>query len=723
MNKPFIFKLFFIFASCAFLVLGGTFLWATTIELPDLSSFQARKISNSSKIVDRTGQIVLYDIHQSVRRTEIPLAEMGEHIKNATIAIEDSNFYKHKGIRIPSIIRAVISNIFSGEFSQGGSTITQQIIKNTLLTPEKTPTRKIKEWVLAMKLERLLPKDRILEIYLNDNPYGGTIYGIEEASRAYFNKPTKELTLAEAAYLAAIPQAPTYYSPFGKNRDKLEDRKNLVLSRMKNQELITKEAYDAAREEVVVFNSAALNGIKAPHFVFYVQELLEEKYGKEAMTSGGYTIVTTVDYNLQKKAEEIVLEKALQNEKTLNASNSALVAMDPHTGEILAMVGSRDYFDKTIDGAFNVATAKRQPGSSFKPFVYAAAFAKGYTPETVLFDVPTEFSTACSSSANEEREACYHPGNFDDKFRGPMTLRNALAQSINVPSVKVLYLVGLSDALDTARRMGINSLKDASRYGLSLVLGGGEVSLLNMTTAYSTFASGGVRHDPVSILQIKDRTGKVIEEYTPGDGEQVFSRNVTLMISDILSDNVARAPTFGSNSLLHIDGVQVAAKTGTTNDNRDAWLIGYSSNLTVGVWSGNNDNAPMKKGGVAISGPIWNAFMQYALPLFPNTNFEKPERDPDYENLKPVLRGEWRTLATSIIDSRTGQPATEETPLEFRVEQTFPTVQSILYWVDRKDPRGPKPENPYQDPAFRLWNPPVEAWWHSYGGIPATASN
>ncbi|HSE56869.1 MAG TPA: PBP1A family penicillin-binding protein [Candidatus Paceibacterota bacterium] len=716
MRKLHIWKVFFILVSCAFLALGGTLLWATTIELPDLSTFQARKISNSSKIVDRTGTVVLYDIHQSVRRTEIPLTGMGENIQHATIAIEDANFYSHNGIRIQSIIRAVLANLFrGGAYSQGGSTITQQIIKNTLLTPEKTVTRKIKEWVLAIKLERLLPKDRILEIYLNDNPYGGTIYGVEEASRAYFNKASKDLSFAEAAYLAAIPRAPSYYSPFGKHQDKLEERKNFILSRMKSQNFITEEQYKTAKAEKVSFDNNASNGIKAPHFVFYIQEMLEEQYGEDAMASGGYTIITTLDYELQKKAEEIVKKNALQNEKSWNASNAALVATNPQTGEILAMVGSRDYFDKGIDGAYNVATAKRQPGSSFKPFVYAAAFDKGYTPETVLFDVPTEFSTTCDASAADTKEGCYHPGNFDDKFRGPINLRNALAQSINVPSVKTLYLVGLDSALDTARRMGINSLRDAKYYGLSLVLGGGEVSLLDMTTAYSTFAAGGVRHDPVGILQIKDKSGTVIESYTPGDGEQVLSKNTALTITDVLSDNVARAPTFGSNSALHIDGVQVAAKTGTTNDNRDAWVLGYSSNLTVGVWSGNNDNKPMRKGGVALSGPIWNQFMQEALPLFPNTDFEKPERNPNYDSLKPVLRGEWRALDTAIIDSRTGTVATEDTPEEFKETQTAPVVQSILYWVDRKDPLGPKPQNPYSDPEFRLWNPPVQAWWTAHG--------
>ena len=725
-------KIFFIALTVFFVFLGVIIIWAATVKLPDLSTFQARKIANSSKIVDRTGEVVLYDIHKSVRRTEIPLDQISNNIKEATIAIEDYNFYNHRGIRVKSIARATYKNITSGSFSQGGSTITQQIIKNTLLTPEKSPTRKVKEWALALKLERTFPKDRILEIYLNDNPYGGTVYGVEEASRIFFNKEAAEVTLAEAAYLAAIPQAPTYYSPFGKNRQKLEERKNVVLRRMHDLEFITTEEYEAAKAETVIFDSAASNGIKAPHFVFYIQELLEETYGTEAMITGGYTIVTTLDYDLQKKAEELALQYATQNEKKYNASNTALVALDPNTGQILSMVGSRNYFDKEIDGAYNVATGKpgRQPGSSFKPFVYAAAFNKGYTPETVLFDVKTQFSTSCNALgqplAGRTSKDCYSPGNFDDKFRGPMSLRNALAQSINVPSVKLLYLVGLPDALETAQRMGITTLKKEKDYGLSLVLGGGEVSLLDMTTAYGVFAAGGVKHEPVGILQVRNHVGEIIEENVPSNGEEVLPKNSALIISDILSDNVARTPTFGSASALYIKDTAVAAKTGTTNDNKDAWVMGYTPNLVVGVWSGNNDNKTMRNGGVAVSGPLWNAFMQYAIPRFPAVAFEKPAIDPDYENLKPILRGKWLSTETIEVDITTGQPATDTTPPEYKTQQTIPITRSILYWVNKADPLGPRPSNPSSDPQFHLWDPPVLNWWYTnqgrYTSQPASTS-
>lgn len=685
-----------------FLFLGGTMIWASLIKLPDLSNFEARKIANSSKIVDRTGEVVLYDINQGVRRSEIPLSEMGENIKNATISIEDEHFYSHNGIRPTSIIRAILVNIFKGSLSQGGSTITQQIIKNTLLNTDKTFTRKIKEWVLAIKLERHFSKDDILAIYLNDNPYGGTIYGIEEASHAYLNKKSSELTVAEAAYMAAIPKAPTYYSPFGKNKDKLEARKNTVLRKMADLGYITKEQYEAAKVEVVTFNTQAQNSIKAPHFVFYVLDYLQQKYGEDVMENGGYTITTTIDYELQQKAEEIVKEKSLENQKISNASNSALLATDPRNGQILAMVGSRDYFDKTIDGAYNIVTAKRQPGSSFKPFVYAAGFQKGYTPETVLFDVRTEFSTTCASNP----KSCYNPDDFDGLFKGPISIRSALAESRNVPAVKMLYLVGMDDALAMAKNLGITGLGDKSQYGLSLVLGGGEVSLLDMTTAYGVFANGGIKNTTTGILSVKDRKGNIVEEFQENP-TQVLDKNIALTIDDVLSDPVARIPTFGSG--LTIPGV--AFKTGTTNDNKDAWIMGYTPTVVVGVWSGNNDNKPMKKGGSAVSGPAWKAFIQEVLKKYPTTAFEKPAPDPEYSSLKPILRGVWMGNQSVWIDKITGKLATENTPPEAREERVITNVQDILYWVDKSNPRGPAPSNPQNDPQFHLWNSGVQVWW------------
>lgn len=697
-----------------FVLSGGLLVWASLIKLPDISTFEARKIANSSKITDRTGEIVLYDIHQSVRRTEIPLEEMGTAIQHAVVAIEDAHFYTHKGIRPTSIIRAILVNITSGSFSQGGSTITQQIIKNTLLNNKKTVARKFKEWVLALKLERHFTKDQILQVYLNDAPFGGTIYGVEEASLAFFKKKSIELSTAEAAYLAAMMPAPTYYSPFGKHKAELDQRKDLVLKKMYEHGYINEETYKTAQQEVVTFSTDASNSIKAPHFVFYVLDQLQQKYGKEVMESEGFTIKTTLDFDMQTKAEEALKTYAETNKTRYNASNSALVAIDPTTGQILAMVGSKDYFDKEIDGAFNVATSPRQPGSSFKPFVYATAFAEGYTPETVLFDVPTEFSTKCPAITeplpDNTDENCYHPSNFDGKFKGPISLRSAVAESRNIPSVKLLYLVGLEDALKTGKDLGL-SLGEKDQYGLSLVLGGGEVTLLEMVGAYGVFANSGLRNPTNGILEVVDRKGNIIEKYEPAPIE-VFDRNAALTINDVLSDPIARTPTFGNS--ITVPGV--AVKTGTTNDDRDAWIIGYTPSLAVGVWSGNNRNEPMRSGGAAVSGPIWKKFITDVLAETPAPSFEKPLPDPEYENLKPILRGVWMGNTAIEIDTITGLRATEATPKETRKEKVITNVQDILYWVDKDNPRGPAPKNPEKDPQFSLWNPPVQAWWAQHSG-------
>lgn len=703
-----VFALFFLF-------IGGGLLWASLLKLPDISTFEARKIANSSKITDRTGEIVLYDIHQSVRRTEVPLEAMSENIKNAVISIEDTHFYEHSGIRPTSIARAVFSTLTTGSFSQGGSTITQQIIKNTLLNTDKSLTRKLKEWVLAVRLERHFSKEQILQIYLNDAPFGSTIYGVEEASQAFYSKPALDLTLGESAYLAAMLPAPSYYSPFGPHKDRLNARKNLVLKKMLEYGRITDMQYQTALNEEVVFNQAASNSIKAPHFVFSILDYLQNKYGEDVMDSGGFTITTTLDYDLQLAAEKIITEQAPKNLSQYRASNSALTAVDPKTGQILAMVGSRNYFDKQIDGAFNVATAQRQPGSSFKPFVYATAFAKGYTPETILFDVPTEFSTNCTAyrqpKSGYTAEDCYHPSNFDDKFKGPISLRSALAESRNVPSVKLLYLVGVDEAVKTAHALGITTLNNPQNIGLSLVLGVGEVSLLEMTGAYGVFANSGVRNPTTGILEVRDRQGEIIEQYEENTIE-AMDKNVVLTLNDVLSDENARTPTFGN--AITIPGV--AVKTGTTNDNKDAWIIGYTPTLAVGVWSGNNDNKSMVSGGSAISGPIWKAFMNEALKKIPPTPFEKPIPDPDFNTLKPVLRGEWMGNQTVEIDRVTGLRATANTPLEARIERVITDVQDILYWVDKADPRGPAPSNPYSDPQFSLWNTSVQTWWQNNRG-------
>lgn len=698
----------------ACIILGSLILmWLSSLRIPDFSSFEDRKVVNSTKIYDRTGEILLYDIHQDIKRTNIPFANMGANIKNATVAVEDSDFYTEGGIKVSSIIRATLANLIPGGKTQGGSTITQQLVKNTLLNPKKTFSRKIKEWVLAIKVAKMLPKEKILELYLNEVPYGGTVYGIQEASRTYFNKNPIDLTLAEAAYLASIPQSPTSLSPYGKNIEKLETRKNFVLSRMRELKFINEDDYNNAKNEKVVFTPRQAEGIKAPHFVFFIKDYLEEKYGSETIETMGLKVTTTLNYDLQTKGEQIVKEGALENKKNWNGENASLVAIDPKNGQIIAMVGSRNYFDKEIDGNFNVATANRQPGSSFKPFIYATAFNKGFTPETVLFDLPTEFQTTCDwrgrALPGKNQKDCYMPDNYDGKSRGPISLRDALGQSINVPAVKLFYLVGLGDALKTAESMGISTLTDIGRYGLTLVIGGGEVSLLDMTSAYGVFANNGVRNPYTGILKIEDLNGKVLEEFSPNE-KDVLPKNTALTISSILSDNVARTPTFGASSLLNIPSREVAVKTGTTNNNKDAWTIGYTGDVVVGVWAGNNDNKPMKKGGVSMAGPIWNKFIKEALKTLPNDKFEKPMLSNNEKILKPVLRGFWQGNESFLIDKISGKLVSEFTPQETIEEKVITNVHSILYWVDKKDILGPSPTN-HNDPQFNHWEMPVQNWW------------
>lgn len=698
----------FIVVGFSVLLLGFFIIWISTLKMPDFKSFTERKVENSTKIYDRTGNILLYDIHQDIKRTIIPYDQMGDNIKNATIAIEDSEFFNHKGIRISSIIRATVWAKLTGRKVQGGSTITQQLIKNTLLTQEVSITRKIKEWILAVRLEKIMTKEEILALYLNEAPYGGSVYGVEEATKVFFNKDPKDLTLAEAAYLAAIPNGPTYYSPYGKNVDKLETRKNLVLSRMLEVGYINQEECDQAKKEKVVFQPQKVANIAAPHFVFFVKDYLENKYGENTLTEGGLKVTTTIDYELQKKAEEIALVKARENETSWGGKNTAIVVIDPKTGQILAMVGSRDYFDKTIDGNFNVTTAARQPGSSFKPIVYALAFEKGYTEKTTLFDVKTEFNSSCSPLGEPGNSNCYSPSNYDDAFRGPMTLRDGLAQSINIIAVKLLYLVGVPDTIRFAQNLGITTLKnDANRYGLSLVIGGGETTLLDMTSVYGVFANDGIRNPYQSILSVQDNTGKVLEQFE-ANGKQLISPNSTRILSDILSDNTARTPTFGANSVLNIPGRDVAVKTGTTNDNKDAWTIGYTPSVAVGVWVGNNDNVPMKKGGAALAGPIWNAVMTEALKNLPNESFPKPEQiDP---GIPAILRGFWQGGETFTVDTVSGGLATDSTPSEFRQEKSITNVHTILYWLNKNNPLQ-KTSKETGDSQFKNWEYGVKNWW------------
>jgi 1A family penicillin-binding protein len=701
-----------IFLGLSAICAGFVFIWATTLPMPNVEAFNSRIVTQSTKIFDRSGEVLLYDLQTDTRRTSVPLSEISDNIQKATIAIEDSSFYEHHGIRPTSLIRAVFANSTALGYSQGGSTITQQVIKNSLLTKEKKISRKFKEIILALRLEKQMSKDKILEVYLNENPYGGSVYGVEEASQTFFGKHAKELGLAQSAFIAALPQAPTYYSPYGTHKKELEDRKNLVLSRMLALGYITKEQYDSASTEKVVFNPQSPSGIKAPHFVFYIKDYLENKYGKQVLDNGGLKVTTTLDWDLESKAEEIVKRTAFENKKKFNAENASLVAIDPKTGQILTMVGSRDYFDKEIDGAFNISTALRQPGSSFKPFVYATAFKKGYLPQTVLFDAPTEFSTMCSVDSKPlyNGAVCYNPENYDKKFRGPISLRGALAQSLNIPSVKLLYLAGIKDSLQTAKDMGISTLGDESRYGLTLVLGGGEVKLLDMVSAYSVFADDGVRNHYTGILKVEDANGNILESYE-NNQSQVLDSDIARTISDVLSDDNARIPSYGANSALYFKGLPVAAKTGTTNDYKDTWILGYSTSIASGAWAGNNDNTPIdKKVAGFVVAPMWHEFMQYALVKYPPEDF--PKATPkDISNYPSIIKGIYQGGKTVLMDKTTGSIANESTSKENIMEVPVGgEIHSILYWIDKNNPLSSRTDDPNNDPQYKYWEYGIQKW-------------
>ena len=673
--------------------LGGIIIWAAVMPIPSINSFENRQVAESTKIYDRTGNVVLYDVHGSVRRTSVPLDAISPYIQQATIAIEDDTFYENAGFRPLSFARAAFVNITTGSYAQGGSTITQQVVKNALLNKSKTIPRKIEEIILALRLTRAYSKQQILNTYLNENPYGGTIYGIEEASQYFFGIDAKDVDIAQAAYLAALPQAPTYYSPYGNHRDALDRRKNLVLLKMEEQGYITEEEYQAAVDEAVEFKKALAAGIKAPHFVFFIREYLEEKYGADQVAAGGLRVITTLDYDLQQKMDEVVTKHGPGMYSNFNASNAGMVAIDPKTGQILAMVGSRDYFNDDIEGKVNVTIAERQPGSSFKPFVYATALKKGYTPETAVFNLQTQFSTACSPQdvANAE-PPCYSPQNYDGKFSGPITFRDALAQSQNIPAVKVLYLAGIGESLKTAEDMGITTLREKPGfYGLTLVLGGGEVTLLDETSAYSVFANDGVRNPPTGILEVTDKNDRMLEKYE-SKPDRVLDAQIARQINSILSNNEARAPEFGAASPLYFPGADVADKTGTTNDFRDVWVLGYTPSISVGAWAGNNDNTPMVRRIAAfIIAPMWHDFMEYAIEKYPADSFPVASPDPSYDSLPPVLRGNWNT------DPSKG-------------------LHDILYWINKDNPRSGFNVNPWADVQTIHWDYPVQLWAGGFAG-------
>ncbi len=706
-------------------VAAGVF-WYYAKDLPAADELRTREVIESTKIYDRTGKVLLYDIHGEERRTVISFDEIPTVVRYATLALEDQDFYNHRGIKFTSIMRAALSQAFPGRFggrSSGGSTITQQLVKNTLLTNERSYERKLKEVILSLELERKFDKDAILSMYLNEIPYGSNAYGIEAAARTFFDKHARELTLDEAALLAALPQQPSRYSPYSIYPERLESlkrRQAYAIDQMARLGYISQDKADAAKSvdtlAKIVPNTENIN---APHFVMYIREYLEENYTQEEIEKGGLRVITTLDWEKQQLAERVV-EDGVEKNARYDAENAALVAIDPKTGQVLAMVGSVNFFDKSIDGQVNVALRFRQPGSSFKPYVYLEMFRRGYTPDTVLYDVPTSF---------DDGEDPYEPQNYDGSFRGPVKIKNALGMSLNIPAVKALYLVGVKEAAALARGLGLTGLDNPKRYGLSLVLGGGEVQLLHHTHAYATLANAGVRKELSSILRIENKDGAILEEFADDEGTRVVKEKYVAMLSDILSKNKYRLPAFAADNPLRFDERPVAAKTGTTNSYRDAWTMGYTPSLAVGVWVGNNDNRVMKDGaaGSVVAGPIWRAFMEAALEgtlieHFPdpnaddeadnNGNKEKKEDDRYllYGNIPEMKEAKVCRISKKDDTWCLKSDACKANDVDVK-RRKFINAHSILYYVDKDNPTGKPPKRAKDDPQYRAWEKGIKKWY------------
>ncbi|MDO8507684.1 MAG: PBP1A family penicillin-binding protein [bacterium] len=680
-------------------------------DLPSPSKINSKVAAQSTQIFDRNGKI-LYEVHGNENRILVDMKDIPQSAKDATVAVEDKGFYKHHGFDFKRIVGSIVYDVVHREKGQGGSTITQQFVKNAILTNEKSFSRKIKEFMLSVMIEQMYSKDDILKMYLNEIPYGSNAYGIQVASKTYFNKDAKNLTLAEAATLAALPNAPTYYSPYGQHKDELMKRKDMILDLMAEQKYITKDQAEAAKKEQLAFSGNVYGNITAPHFVMYVKEQLIEKYGENTVNTGGLKVYTTLDIEKQKMAEAAVATNVDKNKGRYKASNASLVAMDPKTGQILAMVGSRDFFDENIDGNVNVAIANRQPGSSFKPFAYSTILkGENWGAGSTFFDVRTDFGGG------------YVPRNYNGGFQGPMSMRSALQQSENIPAVKALYIGGVSNSIKTAHDMGITTLNDPSQYGLSLVLGAGEVKLLDMTGAYGVFANGGVKKDQTWFTKIEDSNGKTLDEYKEKPGKRVLDAQVAYIMSNILSDDASRARVFGTGGPLTLKGRPVAAKTGTTDSYKDAWTMGYTPSLVAGVWAGNNDGTPMSSAGGSIAAaPIWHDFMTSALAGSKVEQFSRPS------GIKSVT-----------LDAVTGKKPTA-TSKQTRTD-IFPSWYKIPLGTDgseyKVNPATGKLVNdscppaqittitknaltaeiPQGDPAYSRWFAPIAAWASANGFV------
>ncbi|QQG40783.1 MAG: transglycosylase domain-containing protein [Candidatus Levyibacteriota bacterium] len=627
-------------------------------DLPSPTWLSSNQIPQSTQIFDRNDKL-LFTIYAQKNQTFVPISDIPVFLQQATIATEDKDFYKHGAIDIKGILRAVYANLLRKQVIQGGSTITQQLVKNSLLTQERTIIRKIKEIILAFATEILYPKNKILEMYLNQSPYGGTAWGAEAASENYFGKHVRELNLSESALLAGLPESPTTFSPQGAHPELAKQKQEDVLQKMFEQKYITKKQMEDAIIEPLNIQKVA-NSIKAPHFVLYTKELLSKKYGQRLTEQGGLKVKTSLDLNIQIFTEDAVATEVAKL-KNQHVGNGAAMVTNPATGEILAMVGSKDYFDTEIDGNVNVTLSNRQPGSAIKPINYATGLVKGLTAATPFVD-----QKVCFPNPGQKE---YCPLNYDGKWHGIVQFRQALGSSINIPAIKVLKYNGIETMMATSSAMGITTFTNASRYGLSLTLGGGEVTMLQMLQAYGVFANQGYLIPLRSILKVTDKDGKILEEYKPPKspifGKKVFNPGIPFIISQILSDNGARELAFGTNSQLRIPNATVAVKTGTTNDFRDNWTFGYTPNFVVGVWVGNNDNTPMGNlvSGVTGAAPIWHAIM---VELLKNTKSAWPDRPSD-------IVGKIVCATSGLIPPPDGTADRCPTRYEYFIKGTEPT--------------------------------------------------
>lgn len=584
-------------------------------SLPNPSFLTLRDIPATTKIYDRNEKL-LYEIYSDEDRTPVKLSDVPAMIKNATIATEDKDFFNHIGFSTKGIMRALWHN-FTNDTEEGGSTITQQLIRSALLTPEKTYNRKLKEIVLSVWAEQIYSKEQILEMYLNQVPYGGTAWGIEAASETYFGKHVNELNLAEGALLAGLPAAPTFYSPFGAHPELAKRRQEEVLRRMEQSGFITSDEFEKAKQVKLDYRKPNIP-INAPHFVMYVKGLLEEQFGQRMVERGGLRVITTLDLDLQEMAQSIVSTN-IENLKSLNVGNGAALITNPTNGEIRAMVGSADFFDFKNEGNVNIALALRQPGSSIKVVNYAAALKQGFTAASIIEDTPIIYKSLGQTT--------YSPVNYDGKYHGAVTLRTALASSYNIPAVKVLAKIGVNNMVEQGRLMGIESWKDIGNFGLSLTLGGGEVTMLDMAKVYGTLATGGIKHELNPFIKITNFKGDEFH-FPQANTIQAVSPGIAFILTSILSDNNARTPAFGANSSLLIRSKTVAVKTGTSDSKRDNWTIGYTPDLVVTTWVGNNDNSPMNPkltSGITGAAPIWNQIITNLLKDKPDKITLPPE--------------------------------------------------------------------------------------------------